>query len=139
MREIEIGAMGSLSKTITEADVRAFAELSGDTNPVHLDENYARQSRFGARIAHGALSVALISAVLGSQLPGEGTVYLSQSIKFVKPVYLNDTITATAEIIALRADKGIVTLKTVCANQRGEVVAEGEAVVMHEDAKTQRN
>ncbi len=134
-----LGQKAAFTKQITARDVRAFAELSGDTNPVHLDENYARQSRFGARIAHGALSVALISAVLGSQLPGEGTVYLSQSIKFVKPVYFDDTITATAEIIALRADKGIVTLKTVCANQRGEVVAEGEAVVLNEKAKQTGN
>ncbi|MBI4788549.1 MAG: MaoC family dehydratase [Chloroflexi bacterium] len=130
-----IGQKASFSKTITEQDVATFAELSGDHNPVHLDENYAKGTRFGARIAHGAFSVAVISTVLGMQLPGPGTVYMSQTLKFVKPVYFDDTITANVEITALRADKGIITLKTECANQRGEKIAEGEAVVFHENAK----
>ena len=132
-----IGQKASFSKQITERDVATFAEISGDKNPLHLDAAYAEQTRFGARIAHGAFTFALISAALGMKLPGPGTVYMSQSLKFVKPVYLDDTITATVEITALRADKGIVTLKTECANQRGEKIAEGEAVVFHEKAKSE--
>ncbi len=130
-----IGQKASFSKQIAERDVATFAEISGDKNPLHLDDAYAKQTRFGARIAHGAFTFALISAALGMKLPGPGTVYMSQSLKFVKPVYLDDTITATVEITAIRADKGIVTLKTECANQRGEKIAEGEAVVFHEGAK----
>ena len=136
MAQFLVGQKASFSKKITEQDVATFAEISGDTNPVHLDENYAKQTRFGKRIAHGTLSMGLISAVLGNILPGHGTVYMSQKIKFVKPVYFDDTVTAEVEITAIRADKGIVTLKTVCANQKNEIVAEGEAVVFNPDAKT---
>jgi 3-hydroxybutyryl-CoA dehydratase len=132
-----VGQKASFTKQITERDVATFAEISGDKNPLHLDAEYARQTLFGARIAHGAFTFALISAALGTELPGPGTVYLSQSLKFVQPVYLDDTITATVEITAIRADRGIITLKTECANQRGEKIAEGEAVVLHEGAKTQ--
>ena len=133
---LNIGATASYSKEITEQDVVTFAQLSGDNNPMHLDENYAKGTRFGARIAHGAFSFAVISTVLGTRLPGPGTIYMSQTLKFLKPVYFDDTITGTAEITAIRADKGIVTLKTTCTNQRGEPVAEGEAVVFHPDAKS---
>lgn len=132
---MRVGAKAVLSKRITEQDVIAFAELSGDRNPIHLDAEYAARSRFGARIAHGAFTFALISAVLGTELPGPGSIYLNQTLKFLKPVYLGDTITATAEITAIREDKGIVTLRTEVTNQRGEPVAEGEAVVLHEDAR----
>ena len=131
-----IGARATFTKTISERDVITFAEISGDQNPLHLDAAYAQTTRFGARIAHGALTAGLISAAIGNELPGIGTIYLSQFTKFVKPVYLDDTITATIAITAIRADKGIVTLKTTCANQHGELVAEGEAVVFHPDAKT---
>lgn len=131
-----IGQTASFSKKITEQDVVTFAEISGDKNPVHLDEAYAKQTRFGKRIAHGALSMGLVSAVLGNILPGHGTVYLSQTLKFTKPVYFDDTLTATVEITAIRADKGIVTLKTICVNQRNEIAAEGEAVVFHPNAKS---
>ncbi len=130
-----IGARATFTKTISERDVITFAEISGDQNPLHLNAAYAQTTRFGARIAHGALTAGLISAAIGNELPGIGTIYLSQFTKFVKPVYLDDTITATIEITAIRAGKGIVTLKTTCANQRGELVAEGEAVVFHPDAK----
>ena len=136
MAQFSVGQNASFSKKITESDVAAFAEISGDKNPVHLDENYAKQTRFGKRIAHGTLSMGLISAVLGNILPGHGTVYMSQTIKFVKPVFFDDTITAMVEITAIRADKGVVTLKTDCANQHGDKIAEGEAIVFHPDAKT---
>ena len=132
-----IGQTASFTKQITERDVATFADISGDKNPLHLDAAYAEQTPFGERIAHGAFTFALISAALGTELPGPGTVYLSQSLKFIKPVYFGDTVTATVEITAIRADKGIVTLKTECANQHGEKIAEGEAVVFHDSAKMQ--
>ena len=126
----EIGEQAGLTKTITEADVMAFAGLVGDTNPLHLDDAYARQTRFGRRIAHGMLTAGLISAVLGTQLPGLGAIYLSQTLKFLAPVYLGDIITATVQVIAWRPDKRIVTLKTRCSNQEGQEVLIGEAVLM---------
>lgn len=132
-----VGSKAAFSKTISERDVATFAEISGDRNPLHLDDQFARGTRFGARIAHGALTFGVISAVLGTLLPGPGTVYLGQSLKFLRPVYVDDTITATVEITAIRPDKGVITLKTDCANQRGEKVAEGEATVFHENAKAE--
>ncbi len=131
-----VGSKASFSKTISERDVATFAEISGDKNPLHLDEQFAKGTRFGARIAHGAFTFGVISAVLGTQLPGPGTVYLGQELKFLKPVFFDDTLTATVEITEIRPDKGIITLKTDCANQRGEKVAEGQATVFHEKAKT---
>lgn len=127
-----IGQQFSFSKTITEQDVLTFAEISGDKNPLHLDEAYARKTRFGARIAHGAFTFGLISAAIGNGLPG--AVYLSQTLRFLKPVYFDDTVTATAEVTAIRVEKGILTLKTDCVNQRGEKIAEGEAIAFHEQA-----
>lgn len=131
-----VGQKASFSKQVTEQDVKTFAEISGDKNPLHLDAAYAEQTRFGDRIAHGGFTFAVISAALGMELPGPGTVYLSQNLKFLKPVYFDDTITAVVEVTSIRADKGIVTLKTDCTNQQGEKIAEGEAVVFHENAKS---
>lgn len=128
--KIQVGDTAEFSKTITDEDVRVFADLTGDHNPVHLDEEFARRSRFGRRIAHGMLSASLISTVLASQLPGEGTVYLSQSLQFVAPVYLDDTVTARVTVTRVREDKPIATLETVCVNQRGETLVKGEAVVL---------
>jgi 3-hydroxybutyryl-CoA dehydratase len=128
--KLKIGDSASISKTITDADIQAFAEVSGDHNPLHLDEEYAAQTRFGRRIAHGMLSASLISAVLANELPGTGSVYLSQSLKFVKPVFLGDTVTARVTVIGIRDDKPIVTLDTVCVNQHEETVLKGEATVM---------
>ena len=128
--KINVGDSAEFSKTITDEDVKAFAELTGDHNPVHLDETYASRTRFLRRIAHGMLSASLISSVLANKLPGEGTVYLSQSLKFVAPVYLNDTVTARVTVTAIREDKPIATLETLCVNQRGETLIKGEAVVL---------
>jgi 3-hydroxybutyryl-CoA dehydratase len=128
--KLRIGDTAEFYRTISEADVHAFAELTGDRNPVHLDEEYAGRSRFGRRIAHGMLTASLVSSVLANQLPGEGTVYLSQSLKFVAPVYLGDTVTARVTVTNIREDKFIATLETVCLNGRGEVVVKGEAVVL---------
>ena len=112
-------------KTVTEADIVLFAGVSGDFNPVHTCEEYARRTFFGGRIAHGALAQALLSAAM-AKLPGL-VIFLSQSTKFLKPVKIGDTITATAEVIDTRPDKGIVTLKNTCTNQAGETVVDGEA------------
>ena len=124
---VDIGFKTTHVKTITETDVNLFAEVSGDFNPVHVSEEYAKKTLFGGRIAHGALAQALLSAAM-AKLPGL-SIFLSQSIKFLKPVRIGDTITAIAEVTETRRDKGIVTLKNTCTNQNGETVVEGEAAV----------
>jgi 3-hydroxybutyryl-CoA dehydratase len=128
--KLKVGDAAELSKTIADEDVRAFAELTGDRNPVHLDEEYAAATRFGRRVAHGMLGASLISAALANELPGRGTVYLSQTLRFTAPVFPGDTVTARVVVKAVREDKPVVTLETVCTNQRGERVVEGEAVVL---------
>jgi 3-hydroxybutyryl-CoA dehydratase len=125
-----IGTVETVTRTITDADVAAFASLTGDNNPVHLDASYAATTRFGEPIAHGILTTGLISAVIGTKLPGLGAIYLNQTLKFVAPVFHGDTITASAEVIASRPEKRILTLRTACVNQHGATVIEGEAVVM---------
>lgn len=127
---LKVGDSAEVSKTINDEDVRVFAELTGDRNPVHFDEEYAASTRFGRRIAHGMLGASLISAVLGNELPGRGTVYLSQTLRFNAPVFLGDTVTARVVVKHVREDKPVVTLETVCTNERGERVVEGEAVVL---------
>jgi 3-hydroxybutyryl-CoA dehydratase len=127
---LKVGDAAEVQKTITDEDVRAFATLTGDHNPVHLDEEYAAGTRFGRRIAHGMLGASLISAVLANELPGRGTVYLSQTLKFTAPVFLGDTVTARVVVKQVREDKPVVTLETFCTNDRGERVVEGEAVVL---------
>ena len=130
MPTVHPGDKASRACTISDDMIRAFAEVTGDANPVHLDEAYAAGTRFGRRIAHGMIAAGLISATLANDLPGSGTVYLSQSLQFNSPVYPGDTITATVEVLTVRSDKPIVTLATVCTNQDGEVVLEGEAIVL---------
>ena len=127
---LSVGDAAEISRTITGEDVRAFAEATGDRNPVHLDEEYARGTRFGRTIAHGMMGASLISAVLANELPGRGTVYLSQTLRFTAPVFLGDTVSARVVVKHVREDKPVVTLETVCTNQRGERVVEGEAVVL---------
>jgi 3-hydroxybutyryl-CoA dehydratase len=127
---LSVGDAAEISRIVTDEDVRAFAEVTGDHNPVHLDEEYAAGTRFGRRIAHGMLGASLISAVLANELPGRGTVYLSQTLRFNAPVFLGDTVTARVVVKQVREDKPIVTFETVCTNQRGERVVEGEAVVL---------
>lgn len=126
----KVGDSASVSKTITDDDIRAFAALSGDHNPVHVNDQFARTTRFGRRIAHGMLSASLISNAIGNQVPGQGALYLGQTLRFTAPVYPGDTITARVTVTKVRADKPIMTLETVCSNQRGEHVIEGEATVM---------
>ena len=131
---ISVGDSASLNKTIRDVDVTIFATVCLDVNPIHLDEEYARQTRFGRRIVPGMLSAGLISACIGTRLPGTGTIYLSQNMSFLRPVYLDDTITATVEVSALE-ERGRVRLRTTCTNQAGELVLDGEALVLPPRAK----
>jgi 3-hydroxybutyryl-CoA dehydratase len=133
--EFEEGQSASITRTVTAEDVNAFAKISGDTNPVHLDDGYAAETRFKRRIAHGMLSVSYLSAVLGTKFPGPGTIYLSQNISFLGPVYLGDTITATVTVSKYRPEKAILTLITECWNQDGVKVVDGQAVCLVSDVK----
>ncbi|MGE3467451.1 MAG: MaoC family dehydratase [Pyrinomonadaceae bacterium] len=128
--DLRVGDRYSISREITDKLVREFADLSGDHNPLHLDDEYAGATRFGRRIAHGMLSGAFISAVLGFEFSERKIVYLSQSMRFVAPVFIGDTVTTTATVTKIREDKGIITLETVCTNQNGETTLTGEAIVM---------
>ena len=128
--DIKVGDSFSTSRLVTDEIIRKFAEVSGDYNPIHLDEEFAAKTRFGKRIAHGMLSGAFISAVLGNEFKDLKIIYLSQTLKFTAPVFLGDTVTATATVITIREDKGIVTLETTCTNQNGETLVKGEAAVM---------
>ena len=126
--DLTVGLKASFGKTITEADVVLFAAVTGDTNPMHLNAEYAKTTVFGERIAHGMLAAGLITKVLGTQLPGPGTIYMSQTLKFRAPVRIGQTVTATVEVMALHPDKHRATLRTVCT-VAGEAVLEGEAYV----------
>jgi 3-hydroxybutyryl-CoA dehydratase len=131
MTQWKEGDSASFSKTITDSDVVLYAGLSGDTNPVHLDAEYASKTRYGRRIAHGLLVAGLISAVLGEKIPGPGAIYAGQTLRFMRPVFLGDTITVTATISQYDRDRGRMTLQTVCRNQAGEEVITGEADVRY--------
>ncbi|MBI2859877.1 MAG: MaoC family dehydratase [Chloroflexi bacterium] len=124
---VDTGYRVTHTRTITEADITKFAELSGDYNPVHMSDEYARKTFFGGRIAHGVISIALLSAAM-AKLPGL-VILMSHTSRFLKPVRIGDTITAVAEAVQVRKDKGIVTLKNTCTNQQGETVIEGETMV----------
>ncbi len=132
--ELRLGTKASLSKTVTDRDVRMFAEVSLDYNPLHLDEEAAKKSIFGRRIAHGDISLGLISAVLGNYMPGRGTIYLGQDIKFVAPVFIDDTITAEAEIVEIIPEKNRYRIRTDVKNQAGTLVATGFALVKYQPA-----
>ena len=127
---LKTGDTFSRSREVTDELVRKFAEVSGDYNPIHLDEEFAAATRFGRRIAHGMLSGAFISSVLGYELSDRKIVYLSQTLRFIKPVFIGDTVTATATVKEIRNDKPVVTLETVCTNQNGELLVTGEAAIM---------
>ena len=128
--EMKVGDSASFTKTVSEHDVYTYAGVSGDFNPAHVNEVEAQKGMFGKRIAHGMLSAGFISTVLGTQLPGPGTIYLGQELKFTRPVRFGDTVTATCTVSEIRAEKNIVKLDTVCTNQAGEVVLQGMATVM---------
>jgi len=124
------GDAAEFSKTVSETDVYLYAGISGDFNPAHLNQAYAEKTFFKGRIAHGMLSAGFISALLGTRLPGPGTIYLRQEINFLAPVRMGDTITARVEVTELVPEKNRARLRTTCRNQEGTVVLDGEAVVM---------
>lgn len=127
--EIKVGDSASFTKTISEADVVLFAGITGDLNPIHVDEVYAAGTKFGGRIVHGVLLAGLISGVLGGKLPGPGAIYVEQSLRFKAPVRIGDTVTARVSVIEVIQEKNRVRLKTTCTTQAGTEVLEGEAVL----------
>ena len=129
LEDLSEGISASYSKTVTEADLILFAGISGDDNPVHINEEFASQTRFKTRILHGMFSAALISCVLGTRLPGPGCIYTNQTLKFKAPVYIGDTVTTTATVVEINTERRRVKLETVCT-VKGEVVTEGVATMM---------
>lgn len=130
IHELAEGQTASFTKTVTETDVVLFAGITGDFNPAHVDEEAAQAGPFGGRIAHGMLSAGFISTVLAMKLPGPGTVYMSQSLRFTAPVRIGDTVTASVQVLEVMREKRRVRLATTAANQRGETLITGEALVM---------
>ena len=130
IHEIKVGDTAEFTKTITEADVVLFAGITGDFNPAHVNQVWAASTRFQGRIAHGMLSAGIVSAVLGMYLPGPGTIYLSQELRFLAPVHIGDTITARVEVQELVKEKNRVRLRTTCQNQDGTIVVDGTAIVL---------
>ncbi len=137
INELKVGDKAEFSKTISESDVYLYAGITGDFNPAHVDEEYARNTFFEGRIAHGMLTAGFISTVLASQLPGPGTIYVSQELRFLAPVRMGDTLTARAEVVEIIPEKNKVRLKTTCVIQDGTMVLEGEAVVSPPKPKTE--
>ena len=129
LEDLSVGQSAEALHEVTDADIRGFAEVSGDHNPVHLDEAYAEATRFKGRIAHGMLTAGYISALLGNELPGAGSIYVSQSLNFKRPVRIGDEVTTRLTIEAIDEAKGLVTLSSVCT-VRGKAVLDGQAVVM---------
>ncbi|MEP0549096.1 MAG: MaoC family dehydratase [Rhodothermales bacterium] len=130
INDIKVGDTARFTKTITQADVTLFAGITGDFNPLHIDHEHAKKTRFGQPVVHGALLVGFVSTVVGMQLPGPGALYVSQSLAFKKPVFIGDTITAEAEVVEKMDEKNRVRFATRCLDQDGEVVAEGESVLL---------
>ena len=127
---LKVGDTFTKSREVTDELIRRFAEISGDYNPIHLDEEFAKNTRFGKRIAHGMLSGAFISGVLGYEFAVRKVVYLGQTLKFVAPVFIGDTVKVTATVTNIREDKPIVTIETLCENQNGETLVTGEGLLM---------
>ena len=127
---LKVGDTFSISREVTDELIRRFAEVSGDYNPIHLDEEFAAKTQFGKRIAHGMLGASFISAVLGYQLSERKVVYLGQALRFLAPVFIGDTVTAKAVVREIRADKPVVTIETTCENQNGELLITGEGKIM---------
>ena len=128
--EIYIGMKKSITKTISESDIYTYAGLIGDINPLHVNEEYAKTTRFGGRIAHGMLTASFFSTIVGMLIPGADAIYLGQTCKFLLPVRIGDTITTTGQVTKIIKEKRIAYMKTTVTNQKGEVVVEGEATVM---------
>lgn len=130
IKELNLGDKASVEKTISETDVYLYAGITGDLNPAHINEEYAKNTFFKKRIAHGMLTTGLISAVLGMKLPGCGTIYLGQELKFTAPVLIGDTIKAEVEVVEIIEGKNRIKLRTTCINQKGDMVLDGVATVM---------
>ncbi|MBS3937300.1 MAG: MaoC family dehydratase [Peptococcaceae bacterium] len=131
MVEFTIGTIARMERLITEEDIQNFARLSGDYSPIHMDEEYAKNTRFKGRIAHGMITAGFISAVLGTQLPGDGTIYLSQTLKFLAPVRIGETVVVEVEVVEMDTAKNRARLKTTGRTEQAGVVVEGEALVMY--------
>ena len=129
IEELQVGDTAKFSKTVSESDVYLFAGVTGDLNPAHVNEDYAKDTFFKTRIAHGMLSASFISTVIGTMLPGPGTIYMGQEVRFLAPVKFGDTVTAVVEVIEINTDKKRVRLKTYCVNQENTTVVDGEAQV----------
>ena len=127
--KLQVGDAAEFAKTVSETDIYLYAGITGDFNPAHVNENYAKNTFFKTRIAHGMLTAGFISAIIANQLPGPGTIYLKQELSFLAPVHIGDTITARVEIIELNTEKNRVRLKTTCSNQDGVMVLEGFGLV----------
>ena len=127
--QLKVGDTAKFSKTISESDVYLFAGITGDLNPAHVNEDYAKDTYFKTRIAHGMLSASFISTVIGTMLPGPGTIYMRQEVSFLAPVKIGDTVTAIVEVADIMTDKKKVRLKTYCINQDNKTVVDGEALV----------
>ena len=128
LEQISIGMTASYSQTVTDSDIKAFSGISGDRNPVHVDEIYAEKSRYKKRIAHGLMTASYFSALFGTKIPGEGCVYVSQSLNFKRPVYIGDTVTATVEVTKVDMDKKRVFFKTTC-KVKNKIVTDGDAEI----------
>ena len=133
--ELTVGQSATYTRRIGEREIRRFAEVSGDDNPMHLDPAFGARTRFGGVIAHGILTAGLISTVVGTRLPGPGAIYLSQSLRFLRPVRPGDTLTARVEVVELIPERRRVRLATTCTNQDGDVVLDGEALVLVDEVR----
>jgi acyl dehydratase len=131
--DLTVGQSAEYSRVVSDEDVKLFAKITGDFNPVHIDEEAAAKTRFGGRIAHGMLSGGLVSAAIANKLPGEGSIYLSQTMRFTAPVRIGDTVTVSLTVLELLSKKR-VRLATVCRNQNGETVLDGEATILVDEA-----
>ena len=127
----EIGQIATIEKKLDKQTVEAFASVSEDYNPIHLDEDFAKTTQFERPIVHGMLASSLISGLLASKVPGAGSIYLGQSLKFLSPIFVGETVTAKAEVISVREDKPIAVISTQVLNANGEVAVDGEATVMY--------
>jgi 3-hydroxybutyryl-CoA dehydratase len=127
--ELRVGDVAEFAKTVAETDIYLYAGITGDFNPAHVNEAYAKTTFFKTRIAHGMLTAGFISAIIANQLPGPGTIYLKQDLSFLAPVHMGDTITGRVEVIELNVEKNRVRLKTTCSNQDGVMVISGEGLV----------
>ncbi len=129
IHELNVGDREEFTKTVSESDIYLYAGITGDLNPAHIDEEYAKGTFFKTRIAHGMLTAGFVSAVIGTKLPGPGTIYMRQELNFLAPVRIGDTITARVEVTEMIIEKNRIKLKTTCVNQDGTTVLDGEALV----------